>query len=600
MKADLVLIHAPSVYDFREHSIMYGPVSDLVPSSPVFEMYPIGFTTIAEYLERNGFRVRIVNLAVRMLEDPQFDVPRFLGKIDAEAFGIDLHWLPHAHGSLEIARIIKQKHPETSIIMGGLSATYYCREILKNHHDIDYIVRGDSTEESCLELMNAITSRGRRRSGGKNTIVSTIRSCEHLEAIPNLAWRDENGLVRETPIKNIPDTLDHLMTDYSIVVKSVLRHGDFASVKPVKDWFRYPITGLCHMRGCTQNCVTCGGSAYAYRRFYCREKTAFSSPRKVVDDITAIGSFTKGPIYVIGDLRARGIKGAYSILKELRKEKIQNRIVFELFEPADKAYIEAISRSAENFAVTISPDSHDEKIRFRQGRRYSTNALEDTVAHALQYGAEKFDMYFMIGLPGQDYNSAVGDVEYAARLIRKFGSRQGAKEKLHAFTSPLAPFVDPGSIAFEEPEKLGYRLFCRNFTGHRERLTEPSWKYILNYETSWMSRDEIVAATYESALHLNRMREEFGITTCAEYREIERRIRMAVRIMKAVDRVVSAKQMKNSPEDLKDELMVRDEIDSLNTEILCPKRELEWKSGGVRLNVKKYAKLLIESLTGKN
>jgi len=70
---DLVLLHAPSVYDFRRESILYGPVSDLVPSTPVFEMYPIGFTTMAEYLERHGFRVRIVNLAVRMLREKRFD-----------------------------------------------------------------------------------------------------------------------------------------------------------------------------------------------------------------------------------------------------------------------------------------------------------------------------------------------------------------------------------------------------------------------------------------------------------------------------------------------------------------------------------------------
>jgi hypothetical protein len=75
-RVDLVLLHAPSVYDFREHSIMFGPVSDMVPSSPVFEMYPLGFTTMAEYMERNGLKVRIVNLAVLMLNRPDFDVER--------------------------------------------------------------------------------------------------------------------------------------------------------------------------------------------------------------------------------------------------------------------------------------------------------------------------------------------------------------------------------------------------------------------------------------------------------------------------------------------------------------------------------------------
>ena len=29
-KIDLVLLHPPSVYDFRQEAILYGPVSDLI------------------------------------------------------------------------------------------------------------------------------------------------------------------------------------------------------------------------------------------------------------------------------------------------------------------------------------------------------------------------------------------------------------------------------------------------------------------------------------------------------------------------------------------------------------------------------------------
>jgi len=65
-RTDLLLLHAPSVYDFREHAILYGPVSDMIPSSTVFEMYPLGFLTMASYLYERGLRVRIVNLALRM------------------------------------------------------------------------------------------------------------------------------------------------------------------------------------------------------------------------------------------------------------------------------------------------------------------------------------------------------------------------------------------------------------------------------------------------------------------------------------------------------------------------------------------------------
>jgi len=97
---DLLLLHPPSVYDFRRKTIMYGPISDLIPSSPVFEMYPLGFLTMTDYLESRGLKVRIVNLALRMMNDPGFDVAKFLVRLKPQAIGIDLHWLPHAHGSI--------------------------------------------------------------------------------------------------------------------------------------------------------------------------------------------------------------------------------------------------------------------------------------------------------------------------------------------------------------------------------------------------------------------------------------------------------------------------------------------------------------------
>jgi radical SAM superfamily enzyme YgiQ (UPF0313 family) len=117
---DLLLLHTPSVYDFRKRSIFYGPVSDLIPSSTVFEMYPAGFLTIASYLQSRGMRVRIVNLAVRMMKDRNFSVPDFIASQRPKAVGIDLHWLPHAHGALEVARIVKDIHPHVPVIMGGL------------------------------------------------------------------------------------------------------------------------------------------------------------------------------------------------------------------------------------------------------------------------------------------------------------------------------------------------------------------------------------------------------------------------------------------------------------------------------------------------
>jgi hypothetical protein len=102
---DLVLLHAPSVWDFREEVILQGPLADVIPSTTQFEMYPIGMTSIAAYLEANNYNVRMVNLAYRMLRKPGYDVPARIASLDAAVFGIDLHWLPHANGALGVAEL---------------------------------------------------------------------------------------------------------------------------------------------------------------------------------------------------------------------------------------------------------------------------------------------------------------------------------------------------------------------------------------------------------------------------------------------------------------------------------------------------------------
>ena len=108
MQPDLILLHAPSVYDFRSMPILYGPVSDVIPSTQIFEMYPIGFMTLMGHLQQHGYSVRIINVALKMLRNPRFDVEKLVRKLKPSAFGIDLHWMVHAHGSLALAQIVKK------------------------------------------------------------------------------------------------------------------------------------------------------------------------------------------------------------------------------------------------------------------------------------------------------------------------------------------------------------------------------------------------------------------------------------------------------------------------------------------------------------
>jgi len=516
-RTDLILLHPPSVYDFRQQTILYGPSSDQVPSSPIFELYPIGMTSIAEYLERAGYRVRIVNLAVRMLRDPRFDAERLIKELDAPVFGIDLHWLLHCHGAIEIARLVKRHHPRSKLVFGGLSSTYYHRELL-DYPEVDYVLRGDSTEEPLRQLM------------------ACILNGEEPTEVPNLSWRDGGGAVRENPFTHVPDDLSGVMVDYySNMVRSVVRYRDISSSLPFRRWLRYPITAVLTCRGCTHNCIICGGSFSAFRQCYHRDRPAFRSPEAVARDIRNIGRFSNGPIFVLGDLLQAGEDYGYRLLELLQQQKPKNPLILELFGPAPAEFIKRMGQACPGFCLEISPESHDPEVRNVCGRNYSTEALERTIAAALEAGCSRMDIFFMFGLPKQTTASVMDTVEYCGSLLERFHDR-----RITPFTAPLSPFLDPGSLAFENPDRYGYHLRFNSLEQHRQALVEPCWKYTLNYETEWMSRDELVDVTYRAELKLNSLKSRYGVITKKQATDTKKRLYTAMDLVDKIDKIVAA------------------------------------------------------------
>lgn len=546
MSVDLILLHAPSVYDFREKTILYGPVSDLVPPSTVFEMYPIGLTSIAEYLERAGYQVRIANLAVRMINDRKFNAETFIKRLKSPVFGIDLHWMVHSHGAIEIAKIVKKWHPEAKVVFGGFSSSYYYKELLE-YPEIDYVLRGDSTEEPFRQLMDCIANK------------------RDTEDIPNLAWRDNQGRTRENSFSHVPTDISNVMVNhYGNVVRSVIRYRDLASYTPVKDWLRYPITAVLTCRGCTHNCIICGGSAATFRNFYNREKPAFRPPELVIRDIKQISRFSNGPIFILGDLLQPGEDYASEVLSLLQKNRVKNQFFLELFSPAPKEVLQQMSLSCPNFCLEMSPESHDPEIRKIIGRNYSNHDMEQTLSDALDAGCGRLDIFFMIGLPKQTPQSVMETIDYCDYLMEKF---KGDK-RLSLFISPLAPFLDPGSLGFEHPERYGYRRLFRSLNEHRQALVSPVWKYSLNYETEWMNRQQIADTSYEAILRLNSLKAKYKVISKQMAEISEQRIKSARDMMHLIDDMLS----KDSSQDISH---LKAQVDKINMFPVAEKAQLE-------------------------
>ncbi len=553
---DLLLLHPPSVYDFRTHAILYGPVSDLIPSSPVFEMYPLGFLTMTDYLEARGLRVRIVNLALRMMNDPRFNVAQFLARLKPRAIGIDLHWLPHAQGALEIAKIVKQLHPSVPVMMGGLSASYFHEELIANSA-VDYVLRGDSVEPPLYDLMRHILA------GSAPADVS------------NLTWKDGAG-VHVNPPSFVPTALDYANLAPQRLVKMVLRYRDLQSVLPFNGWWHNPITATFTVRGCAHRCVTCGNSRDACAILSVRPQPIYRSPANLVQNMRDISRISHGPIFLVGDLRQAGDAYAHEVLALLKRARLRNEIVFELFAMPPANYLAAIDDAVLRWSLELSPESHDERLRRRQDVTVAfTNAeMELIIRQALALRCTRVDVFFMIGLSGQTRGSVMESIDYCEHLFRQTDKR------LSCFISPMGPFLDPASRAFEAPAEYGYRLFAHTLAEHQQLLVQPAWPQILNYETEWMTREEMAAVTYDAGEALNALKLRYGRIAPAQGAIVARHIQSARDLSARLDAAA-----RSNVRDHGAEARLLGEVNAFSVSTVCDKQELFWSRRLLNFNV---------------
>jgi radical SAM superfamily enzyme YgiQ (UPF0313 family) len=267
----------------------------------------------------------------------------------------------------------------------------------------------------------------------------------------------------------------------------------------------------------------CGGSRSAYAAICRRRTPAFRSPERLLDDLRAIRSFSRSPVFIVHDVRMGGAARARRLLELLARERVPNELVFELFWPARRDFFQAIAGSVERWSLQMTLDTQDERLRVLNGKFGCANErIEDTIALAFEHGCRNIDVFFTIGLPGQTYDSALGIADYCEHLL----DRLGGEQRLRPFVAPVAPFLDPGSRAFEDPS-LGYRSFGRSLADHEAALLEPDWARTLTYESDAMTRDQIVEATYAVTERINDLNLRHGLISRATRDAVARGLRDA-------------------------------------------------------------------------
>ncbi|MEJ7729307.1 MAG: cobalamin-dependent protein [Polyangiaceae bacterium] len=506
VRADLVLLHAPAVFDFRDRGDIYFPylsTSGDVPITPLYEYFPLGFKTLQRYLGDRGFEVRLLNLATLLLRWPELDVARVLAAIDAPVVGIDLHWMVHVQGSLEVARLLKQGNSRRRTLFGGISSTYYAAE-LAQRPEVDLVMRGYDTHAPMAALLE------RLRVGG-----------DDLSGIPNLWWTDASGGAVDNGTTHLPES-------YGCGI-------DWSATSPPAGQ-RLPILELMSTQnaGCAYDCGWCGGSRQAFHRIYGTSRRQKAMARKPIDEVAwelgTVAGLRDGRryhFYSVGSYNEPAARMGHFI-DQVASAGLRS-VSYEQFQLTDEATLRRMVAANANTTITLSPESHDMRVAKLAGRGvYTPEQMEAWLERALDIGIRQVDVWYFVGMPEQDEASVMATVDYCRRLLSRFGAR------VTPLVCPMIPFLDPASTFFEQPEAHGYQVFCRSVEDHRRTMTRASLVHRINYQTRWLSRPDLVRVGYAAVRALLTARAEARLLPTAQVDGAVRRIDDALELTAAV------------------------------------------------------------------
>lgn len=517
LAADLILLHAPSVFDFREKDdvlFAYLSDSDSVNVTSIYEMYPLGFRVMQQHLKSQGFKVEIVNLASLMLMYPELDVDKLLSHLEAPIFGLDLHWMAQCHGAIEIAEHIHRIHPDALIIMGGISATYFARELIA-YPDVDVVVQGYDTLLPLTQLVTAVAQGSR-----------------DFHNIPNLLFK-QNNQIHETGFSHKPDqNYNNAIIDWSFYkdARAVATTSKLIMTLPNS--------------GCAFDCSWCGGSRYSYKNIMGVQKTLITrNHQHVVNGLRTMTEAAKTTsIYALqcySETRDR-----FEEYLDAVKEMSYQSVSFEMFNLPDEALMRKMSEATRAY-ILLSPESHDLEISRLAGRgNYSMKDMEAWIPQALDAGVAGVIVWFFIGMPKQTPQSVMETVAYSESLLKKFRG-----QPVIPLICPMVPFLDPGSRLFEEPESMGYRVFYRTLAEHRKAMVEPLWYRRLNYETQWMSRKALQEVTYQAVSRLVQAKGEMGMMPKSLVKKVLGNIAETTALLDEIEHALSLNE--NLPQSLR-------------------------------------------------
>jgi anaerobic magnesium-protoporphyrin IX monomethyl ester cyclase len=207
-------------------ALINAPLKSAVCDYGVGHQMPLGLLMVAGAL-RDQCELSLIDAACDHLSDSEI-VRR------VAAFGADAALVAHVGSTqshpccVKTMTALKDAMPSLVTVYGGVHPTYHAREILEQHRQVDFIVRGEG-EVTTRELFRALASG------------------DDLSDVDGVVWRRRDEVVIN-PTRAPLETLDTFPIDWDLI----------------GDWDRYRAFGLGRAavaqfsRGCPHICTYCG------------------------------------------------------------------------------------------------------------------------------------------------------------------------------------------------------------------------------------------------------------------------------------------------------------------------------------------------------
>lgn len=408
---------------------------------------PMGIFALAHHLQKSNIDVEIIH------SDLEYKKP-FEDIIDLthiDAIGFDCHWVNQSLAVLETAHAIKERSPNTYIFLGGFSASLFAAEIMEQHPYIDAIIRGDA-EKPIVTLIHELDQK------------------KDLSAVPNIVWRDDQN-IRNNGISYIASNDD-------------LEECEFANLTLLRNWEHYrkrsiywthfapdnfapfnfsPLFFLEIGRGCTNDCLFCGGSAHAQYTLNKRRGCSHRSVESVIRTIEKAISF--GFKTFLSDCEFDGSEAWYiELFRRIEEKRLDICFVYSAWGIPSQKLLDALSSCCTGSFLQLSPETADDALRTKNKRRigYSNQELEDVLTYCMQKKNIKVQLYFGYFLAHETHVTVLKTLEYLALLTARYS------DILEIAYSNYS--TDPGSLLYNDPDTYDVDMSVRTFADYHHYL----------------------------------------------------------------------------------------------------------------------------------